>query len=206
MSIVHVIDKVTAWAQANVCDHIQLKQPPEDLEDPTGAAYRYQLVTPRAFPLYVPTEEKLPPSCHSPFPSLCVRFLTGEDSLAKERGAVDLQFCFSIWDTGLHGRDIFLPGQDRCAAPWTGEEADVFFRRTGEGWRDAWNFVDIALRAVERETNLDGLVIDRTIPIKFGPLAEQEAIPDLYPTWFAWISFRVTYPLARNQEEVQTFL
>lgn len=206
MSVVKVIDTVTEWARTNICEHIKLKQPPADLDAATDAEYEYKLVTPATFAMYVPTSEKLPPGIHSPFPSLCVRFVNGQNEPANGSGMVDLQFCFSTWDTGLHGEDILKPNPDGSFSRWSGEEASDFFRRTGDGWRDAWNFVDIALRAVESTTEIGGFVIDRATPVKFGPLTEQEAIPDLYPTWFAWISFRVTYPLVRNIEDFQNFL
>lgn len=207
MSVVHVIDTVTNWARTNICDKIKLKQPPDDLEAPVDAEYEYTLVNPAAFPMYVPTSDKLPPGIHAPFPSLCVRLVAGQDEQANGKGYADLQLCFSTWDPGLHGKDILHPHGDGTFRRWSGEEADAFFQRTAGGWRDAWNFMDIALRAVESETNIGGFVIDKATPIKYGPLTEQEAIPDLYPTWFAWISFRVTYPLTtRNIADLQKFL
>lgn len=206
MSVVHVIDTVTAWSRANICEKIKLKQPPDDLDAPTDEGYEYTLVTPAAFPMYVPTSEKLPPNIHAPFPSLCARLVAGQDEQASGKGFVDIQLCFSTWDTGLHGEDILKPNGDGAYHRWSGEEADAFFRRSGDGWRDAWNFVDIALRAIESVSYIGGFAVDKATPIKYGPLTEQDSIPDLYPTWFAWVSFRVIYPLARNNEELQDFL
>lgn len=204
MSVVHLIDTLTEWARINICDHIQLKQPPADTEAPTADGYDYKLVNPAAFPMYVPTSEKLPPNIHAPFPSLCVRVVGGED--AKGSRAVDVQLCFSAWDTGEHGKDIFNPDGKGGSVRWSGEEADAYFKRRGDGWRDAWNFLDVALRATESVTHIGGLTIDHDTPIKYGPLTEQESIPDLYPMWFAWLSFRVTHPLVRNNEDYQKFL
>lgn len=206
MSVVHLIDTLTEWARVNICGHIWLKQPPADLDAATDAGYEYTLVQPSAFGMYVPTSEKLPPNIHSPFPSLCVRFITGQDELNSGGGYLDMQLCFATWDTGLHGEDILQPVGDGKYRRWSGEEADAYFRRTGDGWRDAWNFVDIALRAIESETHIGGFLIDRSTPIKFGPLTEQDAIPNLYPTWYAWVSFRITYPLVRNNTDLQNFL
>lgn len=186
-TVVHLIDTLTEWARNNICDRTKLKQPPADLDAPTADGYDYKLVNPAAFPMYVPTTEKLPPNIHSPFPSLCVGVIGGEDSVAGGKRAVNVQFSFSTWDTGLHG-------------------ANGEFTKNGDGWRDAWNFLDIALRAVESVTHIGGYSIDLSAPIKYGPLTEQESIPDLYPTWYAWISFRVTCPLVRNNEEFQELL
>lgn len=206
MSVVHLLDTVTEWARQNICDQIKLKRPPENMDDPTDEGYQYELINPAAFTMYVPTSEKLPPDIHAPFPSLCVRFLTGQDDQSSASGFVEMQFCFSTWDTGIHGRDRFIPKGKNSYVQWSGSEADAYFRRRGDGWRDAWNFVDTALRAVESVTSIGSYSIDRSIPIKFGPLTEQEAIPDLYPTWFAWMSFRVNYPLRRNIQDLQEFL
>ena len=207
MSVVYLIDTITEWAQQNICGEIRLKVPPENEDAAVDAGYEYKLANPVAFPMYVPSSEKLPPGVHSLFPSLCVRFITGEDTPSSGEGFLDLQLCFSAWDPGLHGEDILLPNGQGGSKQWTGDEAAEYFRRTGDGWRDAWNFVDIALRALENVTHIAGYAIDRSTPIKFGPLTEQNEIADLYPTWFAWITFRVTYPLSmRNIADIQNFL
>lgn len=185
-TITHLIDTLTEWARLNICEHVLLKQPPADLEAPVDEEYEYKLVHPAAFPLYMPTAEKLPPTIHSPFPSLCVRFMSGADNIAGREGGATVQLGFSAWNPGTHEVEEFT--------------------RTSEGWRDVWNFVDVALRAVESTTAIGGYTIDPKTPVEFGPWAEQEAIPDFYPYWFAWVTFRVTYPLLRNVAGVQEFL
>lgn len=203
MSVVHVIDTLAEWANQNICEYVKLKMPPENLEA-NDEGYTYNLVNPSVFPMYTPTSEKLPPSIHSPFPSLCVRFLKGSDNLSDSKGYLDVQFCFSAWDPGLHGPDVFHPVAGQSFHRQDGENAR--FIRNGDGWRDVWNFVDTALRAVESVTNIGGYTIDRETPIEFGPMTEQESIPDFYPFWFAWMSFRVNYPLRRNIEDLQQYL
>ena len=207
MSVVHLIDTLAEWAKVNICDHIQLKVPPEN-EDANGAGYEHKLVNPAVFPMYVPTTEKLPPNIHSPFPSLCVRFGTGSDDAAHGTGSVKIEFCFSAWDPGIHGKDQFDPNGDATfRSKWTEREAAEYFTRNSDGWRDVWNFVDIALRALENTVIIGGeYTIDRTAPIEFGPLKEQEAIADFYPFWFAWLTFQIKYPLLRYIEENEEFL
>lgn len=200
MSVVHIIDTLTKWAKQNVCKCIKLKMPPPNT-DPNDDGYAYEEVTPTAFGMYVPTEEKLPPNVHSQYPSLCVRFMTGENDLSTHSGYIDIQFCFSAWDPGLHGKDIFHPNGDGSFSRQDGD-----FERNGDGWRDVWNFVDIALRAIESTTQIEGYTIDQNTPVKFGPLTEQEAIADFYPFWYAWLSFRVNYPLMRNNEDDEKYL
>lgn len=206
MSIVHLLDTITEWARVNICEQITLKQPPADLEAPVDGEYEYKRVHPAAFAMYVPTAEKNPPNFHAPYPSLCVRFMQGQDEAASGNGIVDVQFCFSAWNPGTHGPDVLHPVFDKMYQVWGGEQANAYFQSNGEGWRDVWNFADVALRAVESVTHIGNYKIDRATPIKFGPLTEQEAIPDYYPYWFAWISFRVNYPLRRNISSIQNLL
>lgn len=205
-TITHLIDTVTEWARVNICDKVELKQPPKSLEAPVDAGYEYKRVHPAVFPMYVPTFGDAAPNAHAAFPSLCVRFMTGADSIAGREGGVTIQLCFSAWNPGEHGRDVLHPKGDGSFSPMSEEQAAAYFEQSAEGWRDVWNFVDVALRAVESVTHIGNYQIDPKTPVEFGPLAEQEAIPDFYPFWFAWVSFRVTYPLRRNVAEYENFL
>lgn len=207
MSVVHLIDTLAEWAKVNICDHVRLKVPPDN-EEANGEGYEHELANPAVFPMYVPTEEKLPPNIHSPFPSLCVRFANGTDEPAASKGSIKIEFCFSAWDPGTHGLDQFEPNGDATfRRKWSREEASAYFKRNANGWRDVWNFVDVALRALESTVIIDGLyTIDRTKPIEFGPLKEQEAIADFYPFWFAWVSFTINYDLRRNIAEINHLL
>jgi hypothetical protein len=206
MSVVNILDSVTDWVRENICTQIKLKAPPENDTDPTDSGYEYKLVTPAAFPLFVPAKDKAPPGILSPIPSVCVRFLEGAESPAGSKGSIGMQLCFSVWDPGVHGADMLLPGEEGKAQRWTGPEADAYFQRSAGGWRDAWNFVDIALRALGSTTNVGGYAIDRSVPMKFGPLTEEGAIIDAYPLWFAWCSFSVNYDLRRNMADISKFL
>lgn len=195
MTVVNVIDRITRWAEENICKKVRLKLPDDDQG---GGEYSYQLVQPAAFSMYVPGSDRLPQGTGSPVPSLCVRLLEGQDSPAAGGGRLKIQLCFSTWDTGCHGRDIFAPQRGTPGAfennPTGEAEA---YRRDGDGWRDAWNFVDTALREIESTQILNGVPLAMEDGIRFGPFKEQETIPDFYPLWFAWVSFSVTYPIAR---------
>lgn len=203
MPIVHIIDAVTDWVRENVCQGIKLKAPPVDERAATDAGYEYQLVTPSAFSMFVPAKDKLPPNI-SPIPSVCVRFMTGTENLTDSEGTVGVQLAFSAWDPGYHSKDIFDPVNGIQNAYKQRAEAD--FDKNGGGWRDAWNFVDIALRKIGSAHAIGGYQIDRSIPVKFGPLQEQEAIIDYYPFWFAWLTFSVKYSALRNNPDYQKFL
>lgn len=209
MSIVNIIDKVTEWAAEEICAPMQLKCPPDDAEnDANDGAYEYKLITPACFSLYVPSKEKLPPSILSPVPSVVIRVLEGEDSLSGKTGKLKLDMVFSTWDTGTHGRDVLLPveGKSGTFVKLPDDETAAYFTRNADGWRDAWNWVDVALRALESTTNIAGYEIDKATPIKYGPITEQEAIPDFYPFWFAWVSFAVNYPIVRNMRQYEELL
>lgn len=203
MDIVQIIDDVTEWAQVNICDKVQLKVPPENDADAVDADYEYELVTPTAFALFVPQKDKTPPKVKSPIPSLCVRFVEGEDLLDGSGGSIGLQMMLSTWDLGLHSKDLFCKTDN----PLEYRRNDSpYFRRTTEGWRDAWNFLDVARRALESTTNVAGHEIDVTSGIHFGPLEEQDGTNDFYPFWFCWINFTLKFPLARNVQDCTEYL
>ena len=205
MSIVKILDDVTAWARQTICAKIQLKVPPKNTE-PNDDDYKYQTAHPVAFTMYVPTDDKLPKNIPSAFPSLCVRFIEGVDDLSTMTGTIGIQFLLSAWNPGTHSTDLYFM-QEGDPFRWQAQsDAEVKFARNGEGWRDIWNFTDLAVLAVESVTNIAGYKIDRSIPVKFGPLTEQEAVPDFYPFWFTWVTFQLTYPLMRNIEDTQQFL
>lgn len=194
MSIVKILDDVTEWAKQNICSKIELKVPPKNGE-PNDFEYEYQLAQPVAFTMYVPAEDKLPKNIPSAFPSLCVRFMKGEGDLATMKGRLGIQLLLSAWNPGTYSEDYISK-----------QPAEKQLERNGGGWRDIWNFTDIALQAVESTTSISGYKIDRSVPVEFGPLTEQEAIPDYYPFWFTWVTFQLTYPLMRNIDDVQEFL
>lgn len=202
MTVVGVLDTLTDWARENICTKIKLKVPPDSETEADDAGYEYRRVNPAAFTLYVPTKEKLSSPGLSPIPSVCVRFLEGQDDMGKGSGGITVQLCFSAWDPGTHGQDELFPNGDGTYREGKGG----IFWRNGDGWRDAWNFVDIALREIESVTNIDGIVVDRSVPVKFGPMTEQESIPDFYPFWFAWVSFAVQYKITRNIREIENLL
>lgn len=205
MSIVKVLDDITAWARQNICSKIELKVPPTNGE-PNDYDYKYKAANPVAFTMYVPTEDKLPKGVPSAFPSLCVRFIEATDDLQTMTGTMGVQLLLSAWCPGTYSSDVFYLRQ-RTPFDWKRDENTVReFERNGEGWRDIWNFTDLALQAVEGVTNISGYEIDRSFPVKYGPLTEQEAVPDFYPFWFTWVTFQIKYPLMRNIKNTNEFL
>lgn len=208
MTVTGILDAVTQWAQESICPQILLKVPPEDDAEATGAGYDYKRINPTAFTMFLPARDKLPPSILSPVPSVCVRCTEGEDDLSTNKGLIQIQLAFSAWNPGVYGGDVVLPNPEDGLRPkkWTGPEAEAYFRRSADGWRDVWNMVDIALRELESVTTIGGLLIDRATPIKYGPFTEQKVIVDYYPFWYAWASFALQYPIIRNVRGVTDYL
>lgn len=178
-------------------------------DNATDASYPYKLVNPTAFSLFVPSKDRLPPKVPAPIPSVCVQIVEGADSLTMSSRSIKIRLCFSAWDPGYHGRDIFKPKNDGSGAyiQWQNEEAVAFFEKNGEGWRDAWNFVDTALRMIENAEYIGPLLrVMKEDGITFGPVSEQDAVPDFYPYWFAWVEFAVEETLTRTPKDYQHLL
>lgn len=72
MNLVQTIDTIVNWLNENVCPGIELKLPDDYKND---ASYGVEMVTPAAFPLYVPGKDRLPPSVAAPIPSVCVQLM-----------------------------------------------------------------------------------------------------------------------------------
>ena len=202
MSVVHIIDTLTKWARENVCNEIQLKVPPDNTEA-MDSGYDYKLANPTAFPMYIPTGDKLPKDMFD-HPCLCVRFISAQDDTANKRGSMDVQIVFCVWDPGQHSEDVFQPNGDGSYRRQGATDAK--FERNGSGWRDVWNFVDLAVNKLESVTNIGNCTIDKSTPMEYGPAKVDEAIADYYPFWYAELSFRVTYPLMRNNENSEIYL
>ena len=197
MSIVNSIEIVKEWLNKKVCPFVELKLPDDNATD---ASYPYKLVNPAAFALFVPTKDRLPPKIAAPIPSVCVQMVSGSDALIDSSRKIKIRLCFSAWDPGYHGPDILKPKGDGAYIQQYNEEAVATFEKNGEGWRDAWNFVDTALRTIENAEYIGDLRVIKENGIDFGPVTEQDAIADFYPYWFAWAEFSLEETLTRNPE------
>ena len=205
MSIVNSIETVRDWLTAEVCPLVKLKLPDDNATD---ASYPYKLVNPAAFSLFVPSKDRTPPNIAAPIPSVCVQIVQGDDDLLQSARDIKIRLCFSAWDPGYHGPDIFKPKGDGSGTyiQQYNEAAASYFVKNGEGWRDAWNFVDTALRLIENAEYLGDLRVIKEKGITFGPVTEQDAVPDFYPYWFAWAEFSVEETLTRNPKSYQHLL
>lgn len=198
MSIVNSIESVTKWLTDYVCPLVKLKLPDDNATD---ASYPYKLVTPAAFSLFVPTKDRTPPNVAAPIPSVCVQLVEGDDNMIGRTRGMKILLSFAAWDPGYHGPDILTPkGNGGPYVQQYNEAALASFVKNGEGWRDAWNFVDTALRVIENAEYIGELRVVKEDGIKFGPVKAEDSIPDFYPYWFAWAEFSIEETLTRTQK------
>ena len=191
MTIVTTIDSICDWLNTKVCPNIGLKKPPKD-GSATNAKYEYELVHPHAFPLYLPTKDKLPPAVETKLPSICVQLEYGNDTTDNREMSISLGF--GAWNPGIHPDDWIIPDGTEA------ENADVLSNEA-EGWRDLWNFVDYTVTAIEQSTYLgENVEVVRSENIEFGPYKEQDSIVSYYPFWFAYTTFKVRSSLFRNNQ------
>ena len=204
MSIVNSIESVREWLSEHVCSQVKLKLPDDNATD---VSYPYKLVHPAAFSLFIPSKDRLSPKAAAPIPSVCVQIVQGKDSLIEHIRDLKIRLCFSAWDPGYHQQDVLIPKQgDGIRVQQYNHHRKEGFKKNGEGWRDAWNFVDTTLRLIENAEYINGLRVIKEQGITFGPVAEQDAVPDFYPYWFAWVEFSVQETLTRNPESYKHLL
>lgn len=202
MSIVNTTETIREWISEKVCPLVELKLPDDNATD---AAYPYKLVHPTAFSLFVPSRDRLPKKIAAPIPSICVQIVQGTDELIEHTRNMKIRLGFSAWDPGYHQMDILSPKKGMDIQQYN-KQACASFQKNGEGWRDAWNFVDTALRLIENSEYMNELRIAKEQGITFGPVSEQDAVPDFYPYWFAWVEFFVEETLTRLPVNYQEFL
>ena len=198
MSIVNTIERIRVWAETEICSKVELKLP-DDKQAAEG--YPYKLVTPAAFAMFTPTSDKLPPNIRAPVPSVCVRLVELTDTAGPTGGGRSRQYkivlAFSTWDPGPHGMDTFVQAEPGTFVHLDKDTAKAF-QKADMGWRDAWNFVDVAMRALETTPDIGGLHIVEGDGIKCGPAVAQDGVFDFYPYWYAWIEFFAEEPVLRK--------
>lgn len=193
MAIVTAIDEICKWVEENICPEVQLKAADNESQDD---GYPYKLVHPAVFPMYAPTEDKLPEGVVSSVPSITVRVTTGTDSPAKGKRELKVTLLFAVWSPGLHRGDYLTTTKvERTGGIVTkiittqgpGED----FREDAEGWRDAWNFVDTAIRIIENDEFLGNYRFMKERDLTFTPVNSQNATSDYFPFWYAAVDFSV---------------
>lgn len=197
MTIVKVIDYITAWLNENVCPEVWLKKPPKDKNaDPSKSAtndkYEYELIHPIAVPLYLTTQDKMPPGIPV-YPSICVQLDEGMDDTEHREMSVILSF--GAWNPGNHKED------------WIGGKGTESFTAAADGWRDLWNFIDLTATKLQSTTYLgENVEIKQHDGMKFGPYKQEDSIPSYYPMWYGYLNFSIRTPLRRYNKELEDLL
>lgn len=197
MTIVDSLNEISDWLNETSCQKYMFKLPPDNQKKPIDDKYEYEKVHPHAFPMFVPTKDKVPPGVVSNIPSICVQLLQGKDDNAEQERELSINLGISCWNPGIHTKDWYYQ---------KGKEQYEKFRIAEDGWMDAWNFVDDITRCLGSISHIGGLEVVKSKPVTFGPYKEQDAIPDYYPMWFAWIQFDVKSDFLRYDKEIEQFL
>ena len=182
MTVINILDEVRNWLEIEICENFSFKKDPVK-DEPIDAGYNHKLVKPKAFILYPPFDEK--------FPSITIQFGNGVHSKFEESGELKLRFLFATWNSGLHYKDGENPA----------------FKLNTEGWRDVWNFIDYALRKITNTNSITPKIrIKHEDKINFGPMAENETLPNYYPYWCAWIEFTIQYGVNSTNEDITNLI
>ena len=199
-TVLQSIDSVTAWVQEHVCEHFRLKLPTDQLT----ATGDVTVVAPRAYSMYLPqTDEATSPSDRPTHPSVLVQLLPSSDTRQDQR-ELQIRLSFTTYSIGTQQGELYVPADD-AGQPADGTISQSFrkldptewqqphYRRNEEGWRDAWNMIDYALREIEQATQIGLLRLDRSKAIEFGPYSsDDDPIWTYYPYWGGWITFWLT--------------
>lgn len=204
MTNTEIIEGLRDWVDETICGKALLKAP-EDSS--VGAGVR--LVKPAAFALFVPAKDRIPPGVAAPIPSVCVQVMEARDRLAEHRRVMKIRLAVACWNPGRQSGEIFVPHDDETApfdrAYSRGESAESYARSL-DGWRDLWNFMDVALREIENAEFFAGVRLLAEQDIEYGPFIEEGAIWDYYPYWNSWISFQIEAGLVNNRKTYKDLL
>lgn len=208
MTTKQIIENITSWVKENICEKIELKLPDDDKND---GGYKLQMVKPAAFPLFVPAKDRMPPNVRAPVPSIAVQILEGNDNLKKGERGLKIRLCLSAWNPGIHPGEKMHPVMEKTAlGGYTynkGDKSEEQYERNSDGWKDLYNFQDIALSELEGAEFFAGIRIDMEEPITYGPFIEDGAIWDYYPYWNGWVAFTVICGLPyKRSEEIRKLL
>ena len=162
--MIRIIDDLTAWLQNEVCDKLEYKKPAER-GSKEGAGYDYKRVKPTAYPCYCPPQDmaQVPAA-----PSVTIQIDNFSDDLNGEND-INIALVFVIWNTGEH--------------------TSGGFKKTFDGWRDLWQFMDKTRGEIKKNVSIAGYEV--TSDIKGRPLHGDSAILGTYPYFFGELTFSI---------------
>lgn len=171
MQLNEVIERLTSWVQTNICDGMELLKPSDN-----AMSTEYELVTPTAFPLYIPPKDLLPPDVSQQAPAVCIQLKEGSDDLKNDNRSLKIRLSFSTYRPGH-----FTPDDDD----------EVVFSKDADGWKDLWAWISASLNRIQSEMYIEGVRVDRNVQMKYGPYQIDDTLVDAYPMWYGWIEFSV---------------
>ena len=196
MKITENIEKLTRWVQDNICSQIELLKPNDNQ---MSSNYEIEYVHPKAFSLYIPAKDCLPPGTDTKLPAVCIQLVDGNDNLKTDEEILNIRLAFAVWRPGKYiVEDIEKDGE-------TVKHQSLITNT--DGWKDVWNFLQKAKKTIQKQMYIEGMKVDRNEVMKFGFFTVDETMVNAYPEWYAWLSFRLKYGLsAMPENDIQKFL
>lgn len=191
MVIAQIIEHLTEWIEQNICSEVSLLKPDDHQ---MGKGYTQEYVHPKAFPMFIPAKDCLPPEVETKLPAVCVQLLDGYDDLTKGESVMHIRLAFAAWRPGnyIKNRETDENGQERARQKFT---------MSADGWKDVWNFLDKTKRIIEKNMYIGEVRVDRKEPVKYGFFSEDETMVNAYPEWYAWLSFAIKSGTAASVKE-----
>lgn len=202
MSIVNSLEKLGEWLSEAICEDVRLK--PMSPDAPQTQKYEYHLVKPTVHILYVPSHTDRPPDVEATVPGIVIELMESKDDVLDQTRQYNLRLSFTAWDPGLHGPDVINPVEGEDGAYELGPPGTCV--TNGNGWRDAFNFMDRAIRVIENNEKLGSLGLVKDEGISFGNYEWQNASDELFPFWLCWCRLSVKERLTRNRHDIDDIL
>ena len=188
MELNEVVDKLTAWVQENLCNGTELLKP---VVRGGEMSSDYELVTPKAFSLYVPPKDQLPPSNSFHIPSICVQLTKGTDDMVENERSLGFRLAFSAYRPGNFVEN---------------DKGEVVFERNANGWKDLWLWVSKSVNKLQTDMYIEGVKVDKATPITYGHFQIDENMVDAYPYWYAWVELTLTCGIKAKHNTYNEYL
>lgn len=193
MTTTDILNALKEWAETRLCN-VQLKEPDDNA---AGNGYKYKLVTPKVFPLFVPTQEKMTQADGKPVPCICILLNPAEIKNGIATASVNLRL--STWDPGNHAGDFL-----------TGSAADEKkFKYDAEGWRGLYHWIDTITAEIKKNPFVgEKIRIKIEADVRAGAygMDGNGQILDFYPYFHGFIDFSIEYGYNTGSRDFDNFL
>ena len=173
MTIVQCLENITDWLNQNVCPRIRLKRPSDYNQ---GTYYNFEEVSPTAFAMFLPGNDKLQEGVSSSCPYIHVQLVEGDERLLLYTDRMNIQLSFMAWNPGLHPDENGMTDS---------------YRRTADGWKDVWSLLERTITDIKNAEYLNGVRFVKEAGIKYGQFVKDGQIADTYPYFYAWATITV---------------